>query len=94
MGELKNSFFTALSEVWTESAKSPFPTLEEARHHVLGDGLADFARMELETGIDWDDADEGESRDAIAERALDLLEIAQYDLKTLINAIKKWRKTP
>jgi len=80
--ELKESFFEAITEGWPGDF---FPSDKEEK---VGDGLAEFVRIELDEGIDWDHI---EDKDEIFDEAHRLLIRAINDLEAVEKAIDKWR---
>lgn len=78
--ELKQMFFEKVAETWDGGA--PFPTLKEARRGS-GDGLADFLRLELEEGVDWEAV---QNRDGVTHEVMRLLGNAQADIARVAEA--------
>lgn len=80
---MREKLFKAIAKNWN----GPFPkNYEHARERDCGDGLADFVRIELEEGIDWDTNTNEES----IEWCLHILTRASSDLEKAIIAIEQF----
>jgi len=81
MNKLKKKIMKAIAERWVSEV---FPkTYNNARRHSSGDGLADFVRIELEEGVDWNT----KNKDLLFKEIRRVMHMARTDLQRVLVVI-------
>lgn len=89
MGKTKGLKGRIIETVAKEWKSEVFPeAYRDACMHNSGDGLADFVRIELEEGVDWD----LERKDLLFDNIRHVIQMAQTDLEGVIEVVEKLEK--